>query len=258
MKSKVGTSKSGLPCLSHSAGLLLLTTALIVTQVSGAQATAERTLESLSINGETYSHVKVIRQTPTDILFRHDGGITGIKVHYLDNPSLRRLGYEIEVAAPKASDLASERFESLPVLVPPGDVRWVLLLLFVGGCSLLLGACLYISYVFRLICLKTGTEPGFTVWLPFLQAFPLLRAARMSWAWLVALVSLSVLLAYAAFRVPEHSIVFGSLLIAAFVTLAIVWSVRICHACGKNALFAIFLLLPGLNCLALIHLAGSK
>jgi hypothetical protein len=109
-----------------------------------------------------------------------------------------------------------------------------------------------------MICVKSGTTPGFTVWLPFLQAFPLLRAARMSWAWLLALVSLSALLVYAAFRVPEHTTAFGVVLAVAFVGLASVWAVRICHACGKNSLFAVFLLLPGLNCLALVYLASPE
>ena len=258
MKPDIGKAKSQLLCMTGLACLLLSTMAPATAQVEGAQEATERTLESLSIGGETFLNVKVFQQTPTDVLFRHDGGITGFKVQYLDNPTLRRLGYEIAEVPPKASEVASERLETLSELVPPGDFRWGLLLLSTALLALVIGACIYTGYVFRLICLKSGTTPGFAVWLPFLQAFPLLRAARMSWAWLLALASLSVLLAYAAFRVPEHTPVFGALLAVAFVGLAMVWSVRICHACGKNSLFALFLLLPGLNCLALVYLASPE
>jgi hypothetical protein len=212
----------------------------------------------LTIDGQSFTNVRVVQQTAQDIMFRHDGGITGFKVQYLDNPTLRRLGYDIAQTSPKTATVTTERLETLPNLVPPGNVRWGLLLLSVGVFALIAGSVIYTGYVFRLICLKSGTMPGFTIWLPIFQAFPLLRAARMSWAWFVAVLSLSVLLAYAAFRAPEHTFVLAGILACAFIGLAMVWSVRICHACGKSSLFAVLLLLPGLNYLALLHLANSK
>jgi hypothetical protein len=258
MKSNNGTAKSRVLCLAGITGLLWCTVPVWAAQVAGTQASVERTLESLSIDGKTYTNVRVFQKTPTDIMFRHDGGITGAKVQQLDNPTLRRLGYEIVAPQPTTKAVASAHMEAFPALVPSTSIRWGLSLLLTGVITLIVGVCLYTGYVFRLICLKSGVAPGFTVWLPFLQAFPLLRAARMSWAWVVALASLTILLAYAAFRVPEHTLVLGGLLAAAFVGLAAVWSIRICHACGKSSVFALFLLLPGLNCLALVYLAGSK
>ena len=61
-----------------------------------------------------------------------------------------------------------------------------------------------------------------------------------------------------AFRVPEHTLVLAVILAGAVIGLAMVWSVRICHACGKSSLFAVLLFLPGLNYLALVHLANPK
>ena len=258
MKPQTGPIETRFSILVILVSLIGFVIPMAAAQVEVAEDIADRSLESLTIDGETFSNVRVVRQTANDIMFRHDGGITGFKVQYLDSPTLRRLGYEIAATAPDHGAAATKRLETLPELVPPGNVRWGLLLLTLALFALMVGSFLYTGYVFRLICLKSGTVPGFAIWLPFFQAFPLLRAARMSWAWFVAVASLSVLLAYAAFRVPEHAPVLGGILVVAFAVLAMVWSVRICHACGKSSLFAVFLLLPGLNCLALMHLAASK
>ncbi|MEK7785273.1 MAG: hypothetical protein AAB658_07605, partial [Chloroflexota bacterium] len=41
-------------------------------------------------------------------------------------------------------------------------------------------AYLFICYCLKLICLKTGNDPGILIWLPVIQMIPLLRAAGMS------------------------------------------------------------------------------
>lgn len=258
MKSNNGTVKSRALWLLGMACLLWSAVPSAVAQVEATQDPAPRLLESLTVSGETFTNVKVFQQSSSDIIIRHDGGITGFKVQQLDNATLRRLGYDILSPPPKITDTATARLETLPSLIPPGNLRWGLLSLLVGLLLLVFGICLYTGYVFRLICLKSGTRPGLAVWLPLLQAFPLLRAARMSWAWILALTCLSVLLAYASFRVPQHTAVFGALFATATLSLAMVWSLRICHACGKSSLFAVLLLLPGLNYLALVYLASSR
>jgi hypothetical protein len=258
MKSNIDAVKSGFLWLAGMACLLWPAAPSAVAQVEPDEEPAPRVIESLVIAGEAFTNVKVFQQSATDIIIRHDGGITGFKVQQLDNPTLRRLGYDISPPAPKITTTARARLETLPDLIPPGTLRWGVLGLLTGLILLFVGICVYTGYVFRLICLKSGTRPGLAVWLPFLQAFPLLRAARMSWAWMLALTCLSVLLAYAAFRVPEHTAVLGALFAAATVGLAMVWSVRICHACGKSSVFAVLLLLPGLNYLALVYLASSR
>jgi hypothetical protein len=258
MKPENGAVKSRVLCQVIMAGLIWFTVSAVTAQVPVKQEDTLRTLESLTIAGEAFTNVRVFQQSPTDIIIRHDGGITGFKVQQLDNPTLRRLGYEISTPPPTVTANASARIETLPSLIPSGSFRWGLLLLLTGVFALIVGTCIYTGYVFRLICLKSGTNPGFTVWLPYFQAFPLMRAARMSWAWIVALTSLSVLLAYTAFRVPQHTAVLAALLALASVGLAMVWSIRICHACGKSSMFAVLLLLPGLNYLALVHLASSR
>jgi hypothetical protein len=258
MKSQKDIAKSQKIGLAGFAGLLLCAVLATAAQVEATQETKERKLEALSVDGQTFENVTVYQQTPTDVMFGHNRGVTGLKVQYLDNPTLRRLGYEIQAPPPTTTTLASERLGSLPLLVPPGHFRSSLMVLSAAILLLLFGMFLYTVYLLRLICIKSGTKPGFAIWVPFLQAFPLLRAARMSWAWPLAITSLSVLLVYAAFRVPEHTVVFGTILAAAIAGLAVVWSVRICHACGKSSLLAVLLLTPGLNCLALVYLAASK
>ena len=56
---------------------------------------------------------------------------------------------------------------------------------FWGGVALFL-LYLLMCYCSMLICHKSGHPPGVLVWIPILQLIPLLRAAGMSPAWLLA------------------------------------------------------------------------
>ena len=87
----------------------------------------------------------------------------------------------------------------------------------------------------KLICLNAGSKPGLMIWIPVLQIFPLLRAAKMSAWWFVV------------FLIPLVGVV-----------AHIVWCVKIAKACGKGALVALLLILPGTNLLALLYLALSN
>jgi hypothetical protein len=86
-----------------------------------------------------------------------------------------------------------------------------------------------------LICKKTGNEPGFMVWLPVLQVFPMLKAAGMSYWWFVALL------------LPLLNLV-----------ASIVWCFKITQTRGKHWVVAILLLLPVLSFIAFLYLAFSK
>ncbi|MGA1795144.1 MAG: DUF5684 domain-containing protein [bacterium] len=51
------------------------------------------------------------------------------------------------------------------------------------------GLYLFYCYCLKLICDRTGKEPGILIWIPLLQTFPLLRAADLSyWTFLLMLV----------------------------------------------------------------------
>jgi len=93
---------------------------------------------------------------------------------------------------------------------------------------------LLICYCSMLICHKSGHPPGVLVWIPVLQLIPLLRAAGMSPAWLVA------------FLVPFLNII-----------AQIVWSMNIARARGKSAWVAIFLIVPLTSFFAYLYLALS-
>jgi len=103
-------------------------------------------------------------------------------------------------------------------------------------CGAFLGGILLIHLLFcyccLLICQKAGQEPGMLIWLPILQIFPLLRAARMSPAW--AIVSLLILPALIA---------------------PIVWCFKIAKARQKSPVVGFFLLLPPFNFFTFLYLA---
>ena len=138
---------------------------------------------------------------------------------------------------------------------------WVLAL--IGGVVLYLFVCL----CFGLICAKAGKPSPWLVWIPILQIFPLIRAARMSPVWFV-LMLLYLLLPVVLLWVGGGGNLSGQILgpygiIFALLSLLnligwIIWSFKICCARGKNMLLGIFLLLPLTNLLALIYLAFSK
>ena len=73
------------------------------------------------------------------------------------------------------------------------------------------------------------------VWLPVLQIFPCLKAARMSGWWFLALF------------IPVLNLV-----------ASIMWCVKIAQARGKSVLVGILLLLPVLNIFAFLYLAFSS
>ena len=117
---------------------------------------------------------------------------------------------------------------------------------------------LLFSYLLRMICRKVGAEPGFMIWLPMLQVFPLLKAAGMSRRWPFAIVGLSlfgILLAGFSFELAMLLSLSSSLL---GLGLWIAWSFKICLARGKNPVWAVLLLLPVLNVVGLVYLAASE
>jgi hypothetical protein len=88
------------------------------------------------------------------------------------------------------------------------------------------------SWCFKLICLKTGYDPGVLIWIPIAQCIPLLRVAKRP--------ELMLLLMF----VPLVNCVF----------FLIMWA-RICTARNQNPWLAATLLVPGVNLFLIPYLA---
>jgi len=217
----------------------------------------------------SYTNVTVTGTSKTDVFISHARGLANIKIHDLDPETLdpEMLGLlGISPPPPRASasaqtTVSAQHHEKQPPSVATGKsfslsgfvsslkgkvpsslaalerlysvrVSNEMLLVALG---LVVGAYLFICYCLKLICQKSGQEPGFSVWCPIVQILPLLRAAGMSGWWLVG------------FLVPLVNIV-----------AAILWSFKIVQARGKSGLVAVFLLLPFTSFLALLYLAFSN
>jgi len=119
----------------------------------------------------------------------------------------------------------------------------------------------------KLIVEKTGERPGFLIWLPILQWFPMARGARMSGWWFGGPI-LMILLAIIAGVSAQASALRGPvglgsmvLMLAGHGVLAIafiIWSFKIVDARGKSVWVAIALLLPGVSLIAFLYLAFSS
>jgi len=192
--------------------------------------------------------------TATDIFVRHGRGFGNAKISNLDDTTLELLGLK----TPKPKVVAGAAGTNAPMaaavdkfktelaardvkLHPELAVALEAISSFKPKAQLLYGilAGLVLSYLFgcwclQKVCLNAGSNPGALVWLPILQIFPLLRAARIPAWWFVICF------------IPVLNIL-----------LHILWSVRIVKACGKGGLVTLMLLLPVTNVLAILYLAFS-
>jgi hypothetical protein len=208
---------------------------------------ADLQLPMLKSGTVVYSNVTVYSQTEHDLYINHAQGLGNIKISTLDDDSLRALGLKdpekasTSTAAGKANALLAgvkEKFAELRLSLPvaarePGKFlpaslpQHILAAIAAGVVAFYLFTC----YCLALICRNAGTQPGFAIWLPVLQLFPLLRAAKMSgWIFLISFIPLVWLW----------------------------WCLRIAKACGKSNLIGILLFIPGPSLLAFLYLAFSK
>jgi RsiW-degrading membrane proteinase PrsW (M82 family) len=187
--------------------------------------------------------------TQTDIFVRHERGFGNAKISSLDDTNLLLLGLKTatqdeEVAAngtgnsapmgkvKAAMDAVNLRFPSESAVLGSISRTKPTPQLLVGVLAVLLITYLFYCYCLRRICVNAGIEPGGLVWVPVLQMFPLLRAARMPTWWFVV------------FLIPVLNIL-----------AHILWCARIVRACGKGGLATLFLILPVTNVLAFLYLA---
>lgn len=209
-------------------------------------AVADHFLPFLETRTGVYSNVTVTLKTARDVHIRHDRGIANIDLNDLDTETKAALGYQVELgdqgegegisgALPADWRSAFDRArgtagEELPFEIPTAvSTGFIMIALMVG-----LLFHIFFSYCSRLICIKTGNDPGFMIWLPVFQIFPMLQAAGMSGWWFLGLF------------VPVFNIV-----------VQIIWCVKIVNARGKHVIWTILLIVPLLNLIAFLYLAFS-
>jgi hypothetical protein len=236
-------------CLSRGCWLALLLAAVWAAQCVQA---ADVHLSSLKIGTDVFTNVTVYQTTDTDIFVRHERGFGNAKISNLDDPTLILLGLKTpktdsQVAAASTGNGASMEkvmatLAAVNLKLPqessvlraisrtkptPQLLAGVLAGMFIGY--------LFYCYCIKKVCLNAGCEPGVLVWLPIVQMFELLRAARMPAWWFVI------------FLIPGLN-----------VFALVIWAVRITRLCGKGLLVALLLILPLTNILAFLYLAFSS
>ena len=217
-------------------------------------ATTEETFDVLEIGTHTYKNVTVTTKAKNQIFIMHSAGMSTIKVVDLPPELLTKLGYGAasdavkakgsrstlstftkqtftKMKAPQMKDLQKQWHSSAPAGLATVDLTPNLLM--AAGVALVL-LYLLMCYCSMLICRKSGHPPGALVWIPVLQLIPLLRAAQMSPAWILA------------FFVPVLNVV-----------AQIIWSFSISKARGKSAWVGFFLVLPVTSFIAYLYLALS-
>jgi hypothetical protein len=100
-----------------------------------------------------------------------------------------------------------------------------------------LGLAIYIltSFCYKLICQKTGKEPGGIIWIPIVRYIPLMQVAKL----------------------PEWLVI---LLLVPFVNLVVfilMWA-KVCEARGKSPWLVILWFIPIVNIAFLPYLAFSE
>ena len=219
---------------------------------------ADVLLPTLKIGTDVFTNVTVYQMTATDIFIRHGRGFGNAKINTLDDDTLVLLGLKEKkpeksvTESPVSSALSSVQAEAaveqvktalatvnLPVSseeieMVKGQIARItadrqLLYGILGGVAF---AYLLYCLCLRNVCVNAGSKPGLLIWLPILQSFPLLRAAKMpAWWFLIFCVPVLNILAY------------------------LLWCARITRACGKGFFSALMLFLPLTNILALLYLS---
>ena len=210
-----------------------------------AFAANDETFGVLQVGDHTYHDVTVRTKAKDYVFILHSSGMTSIKVTQLPIEVRQKLGY-----TEKAPALTPKRIVNRgEALIERAETQFFQVLRLTGSklqqlgsyptmvavISALVLAHLLRSYCCKLICEKTGVNPGVLVWFPVLQALPMLRAASMSMWWLGALF------------VPGLNLLGW-----------VVWCVKIVNARQKTMPLAILLLFPLTSWFGFLFLAFSE
>lgn len=219
-----------------------------------AEPSADQHFDLLQVGTRTYQNVTVTTKAKDYVFILHSGGLGNIKVADLSPEIREQLGYIVK----KSSDGSAagawakqtiSKLETPQVKAVQASLQQTLgrkgltaeqlrsvldprLVVAIVGIFLI--SYIFYCYCSMLICQKTGNAPGVLIWLPLVQIIPMLRAARMSPLWFLAL------------WVPVLNLV-----------THIVWSFRIVQARGKSGWVTLFLVLPVTNIFAFCYLAFS-
>ena len=203
-----------------------------------------------------YSNVTVFSRTDQDLYISHAQGLGNVKISTLDDDSLRALGLKVDQPEPTSMTLMArakgvtatvdqwktslgtvnatsvsewtEKLKTDPTFKIPKQWIWN-----IGGAIILF--YLLFCLCLRAICRNAGAPAGVLIFIPVLQLFPLLRAAKMSLWWFIPFV-----------------------LFPLSIIMQIWWSFRITKACGKGVLTAILLIVPVTSIFAFLYLVFSK
>jgi hypothetical protein len=233
---------------------VLVVTCLL--QIGQSVQATEETFEELQAGSQTYKNVTVTTKSKEYIFIVYSGGMTSLRVSELPEDAREKLGYVDTTPKPRTNSPAVWAKQTLSKLqteqvkgveeklatawqdkvasnvskLPPLTTK--LIAIMTAG---LLVAYFFFCYCCMLICQKAGTNPTFLIFIPVLQAFPLLSAAQMSKWW------------FLAFLAPGVNLV-----------AQIVWSVKIVQARRKSGWLAFWLALPVTSFLAFLYLAFSN
>jgi len=243
---------------------------LMISLVSPWVHAADILLPTLKIGTDVFTNVTVYQMTATDIFHRHGQGFGNAKISALDDETLILLGLKTVTPKPVSESFLSSAqisaaieqvktaLATVNLTIPSEDilkeqiarvtVTPQLVYGILGG--LVFGYLLFCLCLLKM-CVNAGSKPGLLIWLPFLQLFPLLRAAKMPAWW------------FLIFFLPVLNVSHTSLGFLTFATVGIpllahlLWCARIARACGKGFFSALMLFLPVTNILALLYFAFS-
>jgi hypothetical protein len=215
-------------------------------------------LDALTTPSQTFSNVVVFSQDSQNVFFKHASGLGSVRVSELNPDTLRRLGFTVEEPSESVGSSTWTSFDASSWLRAAADLSALGVTSIVVLVILAVGLYLYCSFLFWLICVKAGGEPGITVWLPVFQFIPMLRAAKMSILWPLLLLLFASASVFLRAELGPHAWILDIVAGVAGLVCFLTWSVKICAARKKSRLLAPILVVPGLNFFALLYLAGSK
>jgi hypothetical protein len=259
---------------------------LLACACSAISTWAADVLPVLKTKTETYQNVTLLSKTETHLFIQHSRGLANIRIAEVDIEAKRALGLAPkedpkpparvtansqprDATEPKEADLANghqalaSSFSEMAAQMlgglkdaMPASVAARFGLFLAATFGLLLFLYLFYSYCVRLICLKAGYAPGLLAWLPILRDFALVRAAGMSVAWFLVLMSPGLVQWLVHDRFPGWKfVVLAACLLA--LTAHIYWCIRICLARGKGGFAMLFLIFPLTYPFAFLYLAFS-
>jgi len=222
-----------------------------------ANGQVEEKFPVLTIGTITYTNVTVTTKSKNYVMLVHSTGLANIKVSELSPEQRQALGYSPE-EAPKNKAEAAKKWAKAKLgaidlarvkaaganleanlqqkwaeqsaahhLPPLPELNQEFLVTLAG---VMFALFLFHSALLHRVIQNAGKQPGLMTWLPFLQIFPMLKAASMSPAWILG--------------VPIG-------------ITGVVWCFKIAAACGKRAFTGFCLLIPVISSFALVYLAYS-